>query len=158
MSGTVQMSDEQFEKLIGHLGDQIAANSRNLADNAREVALLRQAVTQMASEQAKTNTRILGDRDDGIIYKISDRVDELEKQQKSWDRIVLIISAMFTILLEFIMKQFGGGEPHLPAQEAAHVHAGAMVLPHIWGAFWEFWHRSTAVARGLMLRWPWPWA
>lgn len=83
-----------------------------------ELALLRQQQLQHADEQAAMVLRLFGTKDDGIIYRQNDRIEEIRVEQalalkaekvagQRQDVGVTIVSGFFSFVTAFAMSKYG---------------------------------------------------
>lgn len=95
----MQISDENFKQFLAQHNQLVGS----LAENTKQTALLTQSQNNLTVEFKRMNTRLFGEKDDGIFYKLTERVNQLETRWKVADGMVLVICGLFT----FVSQKLG---------------------------------------------------
>ena len=92
--------------------------SEQVSELRTQVALSIQDQKRHQDEQTAMNTRLFGTKDDGIIQRQNERIedirlelatdiDENHRAGKKADGALAIINGLFSIVTSFLLKQFG---------------------------------------------------
>lgn len=131
----MELSDKQFELMMNtiksnaeamtairsqELLNEIRSMSSKIAELTTDIHLLRQTQETHAKEQTALNLKLIGNQDDGIIYKLFNTlrtdVDKLKiahedhvTQAKKNDAATGVLSGAFSLITNWAMQHFGTG-------------------------------------------------